>query len=638
MIRSKIPPLAWAAVAVVVAISGCRAPASLDLPLDFGGTAAPTVSPTAPVLPPEPSLLVVCLDQEPTSLYLYASLTPEAQTILQAIYDGPMDILGYVYQPVILDAVPSLSNGQARLEPVTVSQGSVYFDPVSRLPARLVPGEPYTPSGCSGPDCVQPYQGGDVSMDRWQVDFRLRPGVTWSDGEPVEAEDSVFSFELNAQAEPPASRDLVYRTASYEALDSETVRWTGIPGYFDPEIAAHFWSPLPRRVLTGIAAEDLTSAEASGVTPLGWGPYIIAGRSEGASILLERNPQYFRASEGLPIYDEVMFRFIGHDPETVIQQILTGECDIVDESALSEEAWPVLLDQEAQGRIRVASVPGPRELRADFIIEPADPEAPAIFANVETRRALAGCIDRSGWVAERLGAHGVVPETYLPPNHPLAEADLPAVAYNPPAAETALEAVGWVDDDASAATPRVARGVDRVADGTPLSWTLGVASGGWDEDAARALVQDMAACGVEVELTAYPAAELFSPFPDGPAFGGKLGMVVWSWFGWVTPSCDLFASWEIPSAENPEGSNASRFSDAAYDQACRAVLYALSSEGMMAEAARETQSVIAEHLPALPLAVWPRAAAVGPGVCGLTADPSALSLLWDLESLAPCTP
>ena len=58
----------------------------------------------------------------------------------------------------------------------------------------------------------------------------------------------------------------------------------------------------------------------------------------------------------------------------------------------------------------------------------------------------------------------------------------------------------------------------------------------------------------------------------------------------------------------------------------------------MAEAARETQSVFAEHLPALPLAVWPRAAAVGPGVCGLTADPSALSLLWDLESLAPCTP
>ena len=73
---------------------------------------------------------------------------------------------------------------------------------------------------------------------------------------------------------------------------------------------------------------------------------------------------------------------------------------------------------------------------------------------------------------------------------------------------------------------------------------------------------------------------------------------------------------------------------------CRTRMYhGLGTAGMAgAEAARVTQRVFAEQLPALPLIVLPRVAAFGPGVCGLQADPSSVSLLWDLESLTPCAP
>ncbi|HET7010061.1 MAG TPA: ABC transporter substrate-binding protein [Anaerolineales bacterium] len=630
--------LVCAVTAVAAAISSCRAPSSLDLPLDFGGAAATTPSATAPVLPPEPSLLVVCLGQAPSSLYLYDALTPEAQTVLQAVYDGPFDILGYTYEPVILEDLPTPANGAARLEPITVSQESLYFNPESGLPDTLVPGKTYTPSGCTGPNCLQPYQGGDVSMDRWVVEFRLRSGLTWSDGESLTAADSVFSYRLNAQAEPPASRDLVFRTAGYEAVDSQTVRWTGIPGYFDPEIAAHFWPPLPEHLLAEIPVEDLPTAQASAVTPMGWGPYRIESRQESGSILLGRNASYHRASEGLPVYDEVLFRFVGNDPETVVQQLLTGECDVLDETALAEEAWPVLLDQEGQGRIRVVSAPGPQTLRADFIFRGAEAGAPSIFADAATRRALAMCVDRSGWVADQFGSHAVVPSSYLPASHPLTAVDLAGPAYDPQAAAAALEEAGWVDHDDDPATPRVAQDAAGVEDGRQLSWTLGVTSRGLDEAAARALAQDVAQCGAEVDLETFPAQDLFVPYPEGPAFGGDLDMVVWSWFGWVTPSCDLFASWEIPSDDRPEGVNASGFSDPAFDAACRSVLYGVGSEGLTAEAARETQRIFVDQMPALPLAGLPRTVALGPGVCGLEADSSSASLLWDLESLAPCAP
>jgi peptide/nickel transport system substrate-binding protein len=272
-------------------------------------------------------------------------------------------------------------------------------------------------------------------------------------------------------------------------------------------------------------------------------------------------------------------------------------------------------------------------MRADFL----QPGAP-IFSKVETRSALAQCVDREGWLRERLGALGAVPASYVPPNHPLAESGLPSAPYDPAAAATALEAEGWMDDDGSSATPRVAHGVEGLADGTPLAWSLGVAPNGLEEDWARTLVEGFAECGATVSLELLPAVDLYAPYPDGPVFGGRLGMVVWSWLGWVTPACELFASWEIPSAGSPEGSNATGFSDPTYDAACRTLLFGAALDGPGAEAARVSQRVFAEQVPALPLTVLPRVAAFGPGVCGLQADASSVSLLWDMESLAPCAP
>jgi hypothetical protein len=51
------------------------------------------------------------------------------------------------------------------------------------------------------------------------------------------------------------------------------------------------------------------------------------------------------------------------------------------------------------------------------------------------------------------------------------------------------------------------------------------------------------------------------------------------------------------------------------------------------EGASLTQETFASQLPAIPLFLAPRIAASGPGVCGLAADPSAYSVLWNLEEL-----
>ncbi len=72
-------------------------------------TAAPTPLPTATPVPER--TLVICLGQEPDSLYPYGSRTEVAQSVLQAVYDGPFDPVSFDFQPVILEKTPNLADG-----------------------------------------------------------------------------------------------------------------------------------------------------------------------------------------------------------------------------------------------------------------------------------------------------------------------------------------------------------------------------------------------------------------------------------------------------------------------------------------------------------------------------------------------
>src|SRR4030042_576378 len=123
------------ALSTMLWLSACNAPADVELPITPGaGTpGGATLAPTD--LPPGPKTLVVCLGSEPESLYLYSPLrlygaaNRETDTVLQAIYDGPYDVRGFQAQPTILEKVPSLEDGDARIEPVAIRAGDVYLDP-----------------------------------------------------------------------------------------------------------------------------------------------------------------------------------------------------------------------------------------------------------------------------------------------------------------------------------------------------------------------------------------------------------------------------------------------------------------------------------------------------------------------------
>ena len=626
-------------ILVSLALVGCSVPTEVDVPLTFVPTEKPTPTKILPTPePPPPKMLIVCLNQEPDSLFLYSDAYlhgdayQETNAILQAIYDGPLDIVDYGIQPVILERVPDIQTGEdAILEEVTLREGDVYLNPESLLPEVLTTGKAYLPSGCQELSCMEDYQGGDVTADRMVVDFHILPGLMWSDGEPLRAEDSVYSLELDRQFDT-TTKYLVDRTYEYQALEELTVRWIGIPGFFDKEYKMNFWSPLPRHTLRGYSTADLVDAEEANRRPIGWGPYVISEWRSGEQILMQANPNYFRASEGLPNFDFLIYRFIGDDVNSAVQQLLTGECDLLDESLLPDEALPALRNLQEAEMLKLAWSPSAELERFDFNLAPiGGGDNQPLFADARTRRALASCINRQRIIDEALFGMSVVPDTYLSPSHPGHADDLEPIIYDVQMATTSLDEIGWIDDDDLPNTPRVAMGVPGIRGGTPLSFTYLTTAGYFHQAVIEQLQADWASCGVEMEVVFEDPYSITAVWPEGLVFGRGFDVVGWSWPDWISPLCEMFSRREIPSNENPFGSNASGFNDPDYNLACDMILLGLPGSEAYQEAVHKTQEIFSTEIPGLPLYLKPRIVAHVNEMCGVQVDPLTFSVLWGLE-------
>jgi peptide/nickel transport system substrate-binding protein len=619
-------------------LAGCQGLTEVDIPITIQPQSSPTVEVIEPTpLPPEKTL-IVCLQREPESLYiysedfLYGDAGLETNTVLQALYDGPIDILKDGLRPVILNGLPSFESGSARFESVEVDEFEVYLNPETLQAENLRLGDPYLPSGCRSPECIQTYQGGPLSMDRLVVDFDLREGVRWSDGELLTADDSVFSFELDRDGATPTTKYLVDRTFQYEALDDQTVRWTGIPGYADLEYQTLFWHPLPRHRYDGLSAKDLQLLEEANREPVGWGAFMLESWVEGDRIEMVRNPVYFQQEQGLPTFDRLIFRFLGADSRAAVQQLLTTECDVLDETLLSMDIWSTLGEYQSEGRLQLLYAPSGEIVRMEINNVPLGRPGEAFFQASEARQAVAACIDRERFVETSTWSLGSLASSFHLFDSTIPDPDGESYTYDPQRGQELLRFLGWIKEDEDPGTALVGWGVPGVYDGKRFEVTLLVP----DSEHYAILGQEIQAmlseCGILVTLESISTESLTASYPDGSAFGRRYDMVLWSWPDWRIPLCEMFASREIPSDSYPYGVNASGFSNATYDLACDRLL--LGDFENAQDSLDTIQTVFHSQLPAFPLLQSPRMLATTGDLCGIEVDPFVPSLLWGVEAIS----
>jgi len=280
----------------------------------------------------------------------------------------------------------------------------------------------------------------------------------------------------------------------------------------------------------------------------------------------------------------------------------------------------------------VVSAPSDRGLRLDLgMAAVPDYRQADFFGDVRVRQAIAQCIDRQTIVDAVAYGLGVVPDSYLSPEHPLAPGvDVSHWSYDPVAGRRSLEQAGWLDEDEDGVLE--ANEVEGVRDGTPFEITLLTASeSAAAGQVARIVRANLADCGIRVHLESQPFDKLLAEGPQGPLFGRRFDLVVRDSRFASASQCARYLSWEVPAEARWDRPNYTGYSNPNYDTACQAALQALPGTARYVEAHRQAQAIFSTELPSIPLFVWPRVTVTRTRVQHLQLDPTSPSELWNIE-------
>jgi peptide/nickel transport system substrate-binding protein len=616
------------------------------------GTSVETPTPTV-VLPPTPTptatpvpsrTLTVCLGEEPNTLYPLGEPNAAAQSVLEAIYDGPMDVVDYNYQPVILQRVPSIATGDALLDATPVKNGDLIVDAGGNL-SYLDTGLRVRPAGCRSDDCAVTYDGvSALEMDQMIVNFTLLDNLVWSDGEPLTADDSVFAYNLAKDDATPGSKFIFDRTLSYEATDETHLQWWGIPGFIDPTYYTNFWAPLPQHVWGDYTAADLPRKDIASRNPLGWGPYVMKEWIAGDHLTLTKNIRYFRADENLPVFDTLIFRIVP-DPDVAMSDLVSGACDILDPTIDLDGQLSLLLQMQNAGQAQLLTSTNNIIEWLGLGITPATYDdgystsppldRPDFFYDKRTRQAIALCLDRQKVVDTVLFGLSEVPHTYISPEHPLYDTTVAPYPYDPDQGNRILDQVGWRDLDNDPSTPRQAFGVLNVPQLTPLVLNYYTSSATQRRQVSEILAQSLEGCGIGVNVTYLSYIDLYAEGgANGPLFGRNFDLAEFAMgTTGLEPPCSWFTTAQIPTAANNwVGANVTGYKSPEFDAACTRAQAQTPDDQTYRDAYHQTQAIFASDLPAIPLYVRLKVAAARPDMCNLKLDPTA-NALWNIESL-----
>ena len=277
------------------------------------------------------------------------------------------------------------------------------------------------------PDLAQSWE---LGPDSSSVIINLRRDVRWHDGQPVTAEDVVFTIrrQMEEATASPRQSD-VSAVGSVEARDSFTVVANlKRPGPYAVNALLEVM-PVPKHILGDVPASQL-AAHPFGRNPVGNGLFRFGDWRPGQQITLTANEQ---APEGRPALDRLVMRFIP-DMNARITELLAGQGDLL-------EKLP------ADQRERVATS-GNVEVHSAAKVRPAwiawnTRQAP--LDDVRVRRALLMGIDRKGLVRGLFGESGEVAESPIPARLKEHNPNVRPIPYNPAQAAQLLEAAGWRD-------------------------------------------------------------------------------------------------------------------------------------------------------------------------------------------------
>ena len=266
-------------------------------------------------------------------------------------------------------------------------------------------------------------------VDDLTIDLKLRSGVTFSNGEPFNAEVCKYNLDRImgklAGVEPPFVAQWLPKLKEAQVLDENTVRVT--TSEVDVFVVQRLLDVdmVPMKYTQEYGFEKLAQE------PIGTGPYTLKEWVREEHITLVARDDYWR---GRPDIDEVVFRPIPEDA-TRIAELQAGNVDLI--VNVPPDSVPSI---EAGENLVVKSVPSGR---GAMVILDTEQEGPLDMKHPKVRQALNYAVNRDAIIEHILGGYGIKLATVAPDYFVGYDPDLEPYPYDPEKAKQLLAEAGY---------------------------------------------------------------------------------------------------------------------------------------------------------------------------------------------------
>ncbi len=429
--------------------------------------------------------------------------------------------------------------------------------------------------GLPQPDLAESW---GTSSDGTLYNFSIRPGAVWHDGEPVTADDVIFTIELiksSGSLFPQDIKDL-WSQIEIKRFNDKTLQFK-LPEPFSPFLDYVTFGILPKHLLETVPADQLANAEFN-LQPIGTGPYkfdrILTSGGQISGVVLNVNKDYYLPA---PFIEQVVFRFY---PNSAAAFDAYQQGEVLGVSQLTNDVLQQALIEPA------FSVYTSRLPQMGLVFLNLNNPGVPFLQSEKVRRALLLGINRKNIVSHIMQGQAIIADGPILPGSWAYYDEIEKFDYDPDAAAVLLKEDGY-------AIP--AGGGDvRAKDGQFLSFTLIHPDDTLHTQIAQAIQSDWALIGVQIELQAVSYDSLINDFLTTRNYQAVLADLNTA----RTPDPDPYLFWH--QSEATGGQNYSQWDNRTASEFLETARTATNFEDR-ARLYRNFQVLFAKDMPSLPL-------------------------------------
>lgn len=368
-----------------------------------------------------------------------------------------------------------------------------------------------------------------ASADGKTYTFHLRHGLVFSNGDPVTAQDFVYSWDrmlaaktaspdtylwYPVQGQAAFSAGKAKTMTGFKALDANTLQVTLTAPY--PGFLYVLGTPSSFVVDPAVVHQLHADNKDFGVHAVGSGPFTLKDWVPGQKMDLVRNPRYWNST--WPYADAVHID-LGVNASVGLLRIEKGQSDLLGDAIPSAQFASVIQDPKLSKLIATAHDIGVYMIGLNVKVKP--------FNNPLVRRAVAYAINKEHAI-RFINGRGTPAAGILPPNLPGFNGEIPdPYPYNPTRAKQLLAQAGYPNG---------------------FSTTMGVPPSGYEQRMADAVIYDLGQVGIKVGIK--PVVS------EGTAIA-TMPMVAYHWLLDYPDPADFIDGFTSCAAAVPGGSNVS---------------------------------------------------------------------------------